>query len=406
MIELLEPKTKNLEKIFVFWIVLFPITSIYSIPFIPAITLGDLGLFVILPLILISKMTIYRFFAPAISVLIITTSWLFFDLGNGYDALLRTLRFMFSMLIVAFFIPSFFPKGLVLPLIKKIAIISSVFVSIQFLLANFLGIYISGTIPFLVSTPSAEVILDSQGNIIEIRRFFAFFDEPASISTFLSIALLCGLSEDKQKLKCYLPELLMIIGIVISQATTGFGLLIIILGYWFVFSKCKKGVLLFASTSLILLVEIKYGFLTRILNRGIERTSKGWQFGQAAIGRIGNFTAAFCTSGLTPLQLLFGRGMSRLNEFIPGWGRCFIYFGFVGILLFVSIYLYLLFTTTGYARVLAFCLIVLNFFGDYIFGVTPIFILPFIITLSKNQKCFFSIVNPYQLNIGIVDIRP
>jgi len=386
------------EKAFVLWIPAYQITSAYAFPQVPYFTVGDIGLFIII-LVLSTKMLVSRrrvkVFAPALLMLLISIPWLMSSLVGGFDTFMRMLRFMFSIFVVAFFVPNFFHKELVIPIIRTIAVVSSFFVIGQFLFVNIFGIYLSGKVPYFVSSPSAEVILDTQGNIVEIRRFFAFFDEPASLSTFLAIALVCGISEDKQKLKRFIPELLMVIGIFISQATTGFGLLVIIFGFWLMYSSCKKGILLITTISIVVLVEVKYGIISNILKRTVSLTDSGLKLGSAIIGRVANFSSAFNISQLTFQQLLFGRGMNRLTEFIPGWGKCFVYFGLAGLVLVILMYLYLFLSTKGYARVLTVCLIALNFFGDYLFGVTPLFVLPYIISLSsnRNSKLYFTRIN-------------
>jgi len=87
---------------------------------------------------------------------------------------------------------------------------------------------------------------------------------------------------------------------------------------------------------------------------------------------------------LSTLEILFGRGMERQEFFVPGWSRCYMYFGIIGLLAMSLLFILLLFQTRGYARLLVLCLIVLNFFADVMFGTGPLMILPYILLLAEG----------------------
>ena len=381
-------KTTVYEKIFVFWIIMFPCLIAYRTNSFQSFMVGDIGLFTIMIVLLFKLETRFKTFSPAVLMLAVSLLWLPMNCMVGIEGLLRFLRYLFSMFVVAVYVPSFFKYQVVLPILKAMAVISALFITLQFALGTFFDFYLSGTLPFWEMSASVEVDLDINGRITNIGRFRGFFPEPGYIAIFLVLALTCSLSVKKSKLSEYLPELIMTIGILVSKSTAGLGLLAIVWLYWLVVSNKTKWLLIFFAVPILVFVEMQFGFVEHAFNRGLMLTDGSVQFGKAAIGRIGNFTSSFEVKNLTMLQIIFGQGMSSLETFVSGYPKAFIYFGVFGIVFFPLVYVYLLFKTRGYARLLTACLIINNFFSDVMFGIGPIMYLPYVIVLSQQNSKF------------------
>jgi hypothetical protein len=386
LISLLKSDSTFLEKVFIFWIIIFPITVRYTLNYITFFTVGDIGLFIILAILSV-KYSItgcrIKIFYPFFLMLLFLIPFIIVNLMAEDDALFRLLRTIFFTLVAAIFIPTFFNKEVAVSIFKKTAIISSVYVILQIFIVRVFGIRLTGTIQFLNSRPLSDT-----------NRPYAFFDEPAAASIFLSIALVFMLSENKQRLNKYLPELLVTVAIIFTQATTGLGLLVLIWGYWIIFSKQSKWMLILLSVPIIAFLEIIFGFIEGMFLRGVSVTDDGLGLGQGTLWRLENIALAFDISNLTTMQVFFGRGMIREavggTGFLPGWALCFVYFGIVGLLFFISIYLYLLFNTKGYGRLLVICFIVINVFADYLFGIGPLLSLPFIFIVVNDKKAILT----------------
>jgi hypothetical protein len=311
--------------------------------------------------------------------------------GLDSEVFFNTGHYLFALFIFTVFTKKFFNYEFALIIYKKVALISSVFLIAQLILANFAGFYLSGTIPFLEANHSIEIDVD-KGFII--NRFRGFFSEPSAIALYLCICISLCLYRKKIKISDYIPEIIMTIAVLLSMSTSGVGLLGIIWGTWLIkyYKKLpsklrKKWLTTFVFVlPLLILVLSKAEVFQFVYEHVIDDSGGTVQMGRGLYGRIGSAGSVF-DLGQSFEQILFGQGMIDFSDFIPGYSICFLYFGFFGLLFFISAYLYLFFKLKREKKIVILCIMAANFFADVTFGIASMWYFPYIFASEiKYQK--------------------
>jgi hypothetical protein len=366
-------------------------------PAIPELTIGDFVLFFILiflsvKILFLNDFRISRF---CLILLIVTSCHLIFYVALFQDlnseCLYKTGHYLFPLFIFTFFTKNFFDYEFALSAYKKVAVISALFLILQFILAIFTGFYLSGAIPFLEANYSFEA--EYHGRELYVQRFRSFFSEPSVMAMYLCVYLSLSIYNEKNKLRNFIPEIIITIAVLLSKSSSGVGMLIIIWGIWF-FSYYKKlpnalkkrfSIVLLFFIFFIIWICYKADIFQFIYEHIIDDSESNIQMSKGVYGRIGN-ALDFNYESLSALQKLFGSGMVSLEMFMPGYLRVFLYFGIWGLFVFAGGYLYLFFRSKGGKKILILCIIIANFFGDVMFGVASMFYFPYIFASVKKYN--------------------
>ena len=396
-----------MNNIFTFFLVIFQLLFLYATA-IPSVSVADIILLFMYPILIISLIKrkrlvfkkCYLFLLFFFIYVMFQFAFLCFVEGSSFinEAFLRTGRFLFYLFTVIFLAPHFFNIRLGTRILKYVCLISTCFLFFQLLMVEFANIYIPGTIPEL-PIMRADLAEFNQ-NIMEVDfliRPRSFFAEPAHYASYVILYLALGLFSEKNTFKDFLPEIIISIGLLVSNSATGIitGIIVWIL---FIFhtilkinSQNKKNkfllpVLIGTPITIICIMFTNYFqiFLTRVLGSGLDN------LGSAAIGRFGNYKWAFSLDGLALYEILFGRGMVEIEKFIPAIAKLFYYYGLVGIILFFIMLLIIIFKAELKQKVIIILIFILSIGGDAIFGPNSLYYLLFFMNdkiqlVSKNE---------------------
>lgn len=388
----------KLKKILTILIVLLPILSLYSLPN-SKVLIFDVIIAALYPIMFYDMLKrnekIRRIFywplcLPLLYIIIQCVILLGLSSYDSNSILFRSLHNVFYMFTVIFFIKQYFDIEFGLKVLCFTAVISTIYIIVQYVLINAIGYYLPGTLPFFKTVVDEfnKTIMESGLKI----RPRAFFSEPSAYSCFIALFLIIDLfSGRKRKFTDYILDILVSVGLLLARSTTGYLLGFIIWGLWGfkTFKKSIKNKPWFLLLSMILIPLILYFIVQTesfsiFINHTFGTGDEVW--GTGVINRIENYVYAFSTNGLSSFEILFGRGMQMPDYYIPGIPRLFYYFGFIGILLWIYTYLYIfLDSNCDQKRVLA-LMIVIAFFGDSLFGINYLIYFPFIITLKNSNK--------------------
>lgn len=248
---------------------------------IPGLDLGDI-LLVLSGFLLIIQISIDRIVIRVCSVefllIVLYLSFLILTLMNGvftgyfsyYDVAIRLIRWFFYIAIIVWGSKVFYYEFAVL-LIRKISIISSVFLLIQRLYLLLTGKAISFVILGKEIGNSVEY-LKVKGVTTVINRPSSFFSEPAHL-TFFSILALIFLLDDKRKEKKTKAELaecgLISAALILSTSTYAYFLMILLAGWYAVlyFRISRKHIIILSTVLIVFLIAVTQ--LDVIANRDI-----------------------------------------------------------------------------------------------------------------------------------------
>lgn len=391
--------TMKLTKIFTILLVILPVLSIYSIPnskvLVFVVIVAALYPFMLYAILKKDEKVNKTFYYPLLVLLlyiIIQFAVLLVIIGvdDINTVLLRTLHNIFYLVTAIVFIKQYFDVEIGKKVLNFMAVFSSIYIIIQFVLINTIGYYLPGTLPFFeTSVDEFNESIIASGMTIRPRSIFS---EPSAYGAYIGLYLIIDLfSADKKRFADYIPNILASIGLLLSRSTSAYLLGFGIWTLWSVHkfmknSVTKKGKFLLAA---IILVPIIFYYIaqTESFSIFIEHTfgSGSGEWGIGVMNRIRNYSYAFSTQNLSNFEILFGRGMQTPDYYIPGIPRMFFYFGIIGILIWFSIYLYIFFVSNWPQRRVLLLMIVSSFFGDSIFGINCLIYFPFIVTLNKSS---------------------
>lgn len=225
--------------------------------------------------------------------------------------------------------------------IRFVGVLSSIYGLLQYILANYMGVSLSVYLPLLPVT-RAGLNAQQEGWIFHGMnvRSRAWFSEPATYSIYLLLAIYMELYVNKRSKKTAKLILLYIIALVFAGSSTGYIGLLILLGiYTLQRLRTKKkriitNLVISAFTALPIALFLLYQ--TGIIERFLNHTFAHGQ-GIQAQSHFRDISDAFAQSA-SVLEVLFGRGMQDIQEYLPGWIRAYHVLGIVGVMLFVWIF--------------------------------------------------------------------
>lgn len=301
---------------------------------------------------------------------------------DDFGVLFRTSRFLFYMMYVCLFV-SFFSLEQTLSVYKIVVFFSTLFLYVQYVLYKFFGYYLPGYISFLPISREELVSYTTSIYTALNPRLRSIYSEPAEYAEYVSFCLFLLLLKNvgKKKKGCdFILCILISIGIVISESTTG-----VVLGgiSWFVYFVMEiKNAKKLDSYIYIPLVGL-LGFLFFSQSVEIQHSIFRITDGADQESRLVNSFDVFDSLKNFSFDTLFGNGMIPLDIYVSSYGRMLIFFGVVGIGIFVLVYAY-------YAKKNIFALMVLFYMFVMGFG-TSVWIsgnlmlyTSFLIFLSKN----------------------
>lgn len=285
-------KKISISKIFVILILILPITSIYAIP-IPIISFGEFLMigFSIFSLLnkkqRLLKTSFYYYLFYAISISFIITL-LLYSKNNNFkyiDMFERIIRDMFYFFIIFYLGNNYFNFKYACKIIKKISIISSLFIIFQFITYISVRIYVPGMVPILKTRISnnsyAFEIIERYKKTAQIDGYAkgtGFFSEPAVCSQYLIVPLLLELFTVKKV--NYKLALLYSLGLIFSGSVNSYVVLAIAWGlhFFYNFKISKKNIkevfwgLIILLFLLFFMKNTIYDVITKLISlKNIER---------------------------------------------------------------------------------------------------------------------------------------
>lgn len=377
---------------------MFQLLFLYATP-IPSVSLADVLLLIIYPFLILKmikkgKLNLKKDYAPFIALFIyILFQTLIILFGKDINYITNIVatagRFMFYLFTVIYFVPYFFDRKIGISLYKKICVISTIFLFLQILVVKFWGYYIVGTIPGfpLMRNELAEFnqTIMNAGYLIRPRSFFA---EPAHYVSYVSIYLAIGLFTKKNNYKEYFAEIIISIGIIVSNSATGMIVLAFLWAMWILKNfnirriDVKKLLMIIILFPIAINIVISSEYFKTFLERTFGFGGEG--LGSAAVGRFSNFMWAFSSENVSVGNFIFGRGMIEIDKYIPGIPSMFYYFGIIGSLIFVLIMLSMFIKAKYQQKILIMLIIVMSIGGDAIFG--PNCLLSFLFIINDENK--------------------
>jgi hypothetical protein len=193
-------------------------------------------------------------------------------------------------------------------------------------------------------------------------------------------------------MKNYIWNIIVTIGLAITKSTTSYLLGFIIWGAWYLkklsaksFDKKMKYLISFVILFPIIYIVLREtGSLQFLIQRTIGNGIG--EFGSSLQNRIGNNNYNYYFNDMNTLAVLFGRGMTEIEYFIPGNARLLYYFGVIGSLIWLIMYNSIFWKTNWVQRSLLILMLVESIFGDSLFGINWLIFFPYIINLKNYKK--------------------
>lgn len=385
----------KLNKIFSLFIVLFPILYIYNSGIL-TLSIADVILIILIPFLLFDmvknkkKIEISKFLLFITFIIIVQL--LFYNLFNlsTFDSVMTTLRIILYYGTCSLFIKEYFDYELGIKYLKKITFIAALYWIIQYVLLNFFGIFIQGTIPFF------KTEVDIYNNIMNnhmwtsyaYARPRSFFAEPSHFAVYEAIGLIMYLFKYDSKDK--IP----VIFVLIAMFLSGSGMAMILTSIIIIIFALKKFKSLTKKKMAILFlilfgVLVLYPFYSKsnsfqtFYNRTfVEKDSTN--------GRFGHFLNAFSMKKDVH-EIILGEGIYKIadvegQKYITSIPRVYTYFGILGFIIFIGLCIHNFYKLNGIRKYTWILLFAICFSSEILFHNLVMVYLPFIIKEDKNEK--------------------
>jgi hypothetical protein len=372
---------RRIKKIYTFLIITYPILGIYSTQ-VPGVTIADSFLLILYPILLLSIFNINKRISKTINFpILIYIAFIIFHLFltltisniDTGDVLLRTLRYVFYLSTLALFTKTFFDIRYAKNVLKCCSIFASLYLMLQFVLYDLWGYYLPGALPIFklqVDTINEIYARYLQGYYIRVHSIFA---EPSHFAIYVLLYLAINLNETKNKALEFIPAILVSIAILLSQSSTGIIITIFIWFKWYFrrvsIKEIKRRKVTFILLT-IFLIPIVFGLLiqTPFFKVFLSRTFSGEGLGEAARRRLGNYEVLSQIYNKFSFSFISGKGMIPLQIYFPGIARLLLYFGLIGLLLFVVLYLRVYIRSNKVQKEILLIFFILNIGTEILFG--------------------------------------
>lgn len=384
----------DLRKIFTLFIILFPIIYIYN--FYKTISVADLLLFIIVitlffDLVYFKKELKVNYVLFSISVIISFQTLVYYCLGiSNIAATLTAFRVIVYYIVCAFFINNYFDFTFGINCLKQVSFIASCFCLIQYVLFNFFGIFIQGTIPGITTQVDLYNSIMKAGawTSYAYARPRSFFSEPSHLSIYVILGLLFYLYNYNKRdaIKIWI----MICSILLSGSGMGIVSLIILLfslSGRFIKRMNKKKIIYTIIFIAFIFVILPFYMKTESFQTFFNRT---FIEKDSTEGRFGNFWGAF-NLNKDIFKIIFGEGIYKIadvsgQKYITSIPRVYTYFGVVGLLSFVILLVRNFISFKGVKFYVWLLLFSICFSSEILFNCLVVIYIPFIILDDNEQE--------------------
>lgn len=254
-----EKECSTLSNIYTALITILPITSVYAVPFLSAVSLGELLLILLIPLMLIvqvkkgtrlnlkNPLLIYLFYALVSTMFASTLLQIVYNDYDISNMIFRVVRDLFYFLLILLWGKDFFNFTVGKKFLMCISKVASIFMIIQFVVYQFFNISIPGYIPGIKTTISGGILsnelVDKFLNTAlqdGYLRVYGFFSEPAAAAQFLSVALLLIFFFAESNRIDFKWAIILSVAIVLTFSVSGYITLIFCWGIMFIKAKKSK----------------------------------------------------------------------------------------------------------------------------------------------------------------------
>lgn len=377
-----------MKKIFTLVLVLFPILYIYDSGIL-TLSLADIILIAILPLLITDmiikkktiKINVFLFFFT----LFIFSQILIYYLFNitTADAVMTTFRLVLYYAVISFFVYEYFDYNKGIKYIKICATLSAIFWLIQYVLFDYFGIFLQGTLPFFkTQVDEYNYIMNNHAwSSFAYTRPRSFFAEPSHFAVYEALGLLMLLFKFNSKDK--IPTIIVALSMLLSGSGMAITLITLIAIIYF-FNNAKKitynKIIIFTLIILCCVGLLPIYTKTETFQLFFDRTfiSK-----DSTNGRFGNFIDAF-TVNRNFREFFIGDGIYKIadisgQKYITSIPRIYTYFGLIGLIVFILLCISNFYKLNGVRKYTWILLFAISFASEILFHSFILLYLPFII---------------------------
>lgn len=382
------------NKIFMVFLVIAPILSIYSTP-IEGVSVADflliLSLIVLFPrLIRIKRIKFesnYLVFFILYAIISIMIMIIFNNNIMIDRVILRFLKSFLYIVIIVYFMQDFVENRYLIKLLYKTSIFLSIFLIVQVLVYYFTNIQISGKIPFMSYISSLEEYSGTGYitivNGIKLFRATSLFAEPSHFSQYMLMTLSISLFKNK-KVEW---KVAILTSIAILMTTSGQGIALVTF-VWILWATKELRIKKMDSIKVLRII------ITLIIFPIVLYIIFNLPFIQTSINRIflSNYNAVnirveagydlFFTNNL--VQKLFGIGFGNIasNTYMNSAAYTLLTTGIFGSILIALYYIKGFITSSPESRVMLIVMLILTFTSFYLFSISAM--LAMILINSSN----------------------
>lgn len=302
---------------------------------------------------------------------------------------LRMLRYLFYILFLSLFTIGNFNVEYGEKVYRLISLLASVFLFIQLFCFSIFRRYIPGFLTFLPL--SREEMLwhatNYQNRFLQDPRPRSFFSEPQIFATYILGYLAILLFKDNWNKKDKRILIVLFAAVLVSRSTTAIVCLVFLLGMFLLHRVIQKKInpsilslLFFAVIAMVLIAPDLYSSRLSFTSHSVTGRLEGYLL--------------FINKNGTLFSNLFGQGMididtstaSTYTVFIPSLLRLYKYYGGVGCIIIIIIFIGLIKNVRHEYRPLLYLVFFLMIGTVDFFGIMIFTSMPFIITSDSNRQ--------------------
>lgn len=396
----------KIDKIFTLCVILYPILSIYSTP-IMGVTIADMLLgfilvYIVLGMIKYKKINRKNIVTPLLYIGIyilfqVLVLMLFKDSKYINEIIMRSFRYIVYIIVVSLLSRKFFKYTYAKIYLEKVSIFSTFYIIIQTILIRVFHYYLPGTIPGMTLTNELVSKFNETANQLTLIRPRSIFSEPAGYASYVIVFFViklfsCEYEKNRMKVCIFIS-----IGILCSMSNTGIVLSVILWGIWLgkkIISTDKFNNISLSQKNILLALVIVPIISILVVNSSyfsifLDRTFSTTGIGASTINRISSYLNIFYRKSYSLSEIVFGHGMidySNAGGYIPAIPRIFYYYGIMGVILYLRLFLYLFKNLSGEGHYILLTVLLMSIAGDAMFGVAIIFYFPFMLSKKDCKK--------------------
>ncbi len=380
-----------INKIFTVTLMLSAMLSLYGTG-ISTITFFDISLMTIVVLIVLDRFkqgeevfkSIYINLIPMfIYIISMFLILLILDkfIASNVDVLFRTLRYLFYLSVLIFFVKDHFNLAYAKKTLKIIVLISIFYYFAQIFILKYFGVYIKGYIPFLNVMRDDLIRFSENAWYSKDFRARSIYGEISQYSIYLSIYLIILLFDDRSK-KDWMMIIITTVGLILSISSLGVFSSILIWCAWFlsqvIRERIKINKKIIIQITVLLFSIVGFLLITNVLTKFTHRLM------YSLSGRFsGYLNLDEVYDKIDGLHIIFGIGMdlSLFEAWKPSYIKFLVYFGLFGTMIYVVSIFYAMKSMKFFSVpwVMLIYSIILGFTTEVLIGNLILFIYPFIV---------------------------